>query len=98
MTATALRGNSIQTGTWAESPASRSDIRSEEADRRALLQEWAEWAHEQLSLSPSKARRLVRYYANHITGDFSDFESWVIRYLDPTGETAVRNVMRERSA
>lgn len=63
--------------------------------RRALVREWTNYA-ESLGMRRRQARWVVRYYANHIIGDI-DFESWVLRYLDPTGETAVHNVMRERA-
>lgn len=93
MKATALRGRLNQKGNCEKSPATPSEIREREADKRALLSEWCSYA-ESLGLRRRSAKRLVNFYANHITGDFSDFESWVIQYLDPTGETAVRNIMR----
>lgn len=47
-----------------------------------------------LDVRPAAVRVLVsRFIAEgHTTTD--DLRSWVIAYADPTGETAVRNVMR----
>jgi hypothetical protein len=48
-----------------------------------------------LQLSANKLSRIVRAYL--ATDQERDLVSWVIAYADPTGETAVRNVMRELS-
>lgn len=90
MTAQALRGHVKTTGTQ------HSENCGQAEDRRALVAEWTDYA-ESLGLRRRKARWIVRYYIAHIEGEF-DFHDWVIQYLDPTGETAVRNVMRERNA
>ncbi|CAN5121105.1 hypothetical protein BH11ACT1_BH11ACT1_19330 [soil metagenome] len=46
-----------------------------------------------VQVSQSRLSRLIRIYrAEHWTD--VDFGTWVISYRDPTGETAVRNVMR----
>lgn len=48
-----------------------------------------------LPISGSRIRRIVRRYVREGRFDI-DFRTWFISYADPTGETAVRNVMRER--
>jgi len=49
-------------------------------------------AHD-LRISGSRVRKLVRRFVREGRGDI-DFRTWVIAYADPTGETAVGNVMR----
>ena len=66
-----------------------------QGERSALVGEWIEFA-KSLGVRHRHARYLVRYYLDHITGEV-DFEAWVLMHLDPTGETAVRNVMKERA-
>jgi hypothetical protein len=46
-----------------------------------------------LPVSGSRMRDLIRRFVSEGRGDI-DFRTWVIAYADPTGETAVRNVMR----
>lgn len=47
-------------------------------------------------VSPRRLHRLVRCYVEtRTTGQ--DFAAWFIGYSDPTGEAAVRRVMRDRS-
>lgn len=41
----------------------------------------------------SRLKRLVRWHAESRSD--LDIRTWFIAYADPTGETAVRNVMRE---
>ena len=64
----------------------------------ALVQQVVKAAREEgvlLTMSANKLNRLVRsYFADRTTT--KSFGQWVIAYADPTGETAVRNVMRER--
>lgn len=48
-----------------------------------------------LNLRPRKVTRLVRAYLATRAAQQS-FGAWLIAYADPTGETAVRNVLRER--
>lgn len=45
-------------------------------------------------ISGSRVRRLVRRFVTDGRTDL-DFRTWFISYADPTGETAVRNVLRE---
>lgn len=48
-----------------------------------------------VEVRPAKVRQLVRGFIE--TGRSGvDFRTWFIAYADPTGETAVRNVDRER--
>lgn len=89
MSAMALRGRPSTHGTQHSTNCGQAE------DRRALIREWTDYA-ESLGLLRKQARWIVRYYTNHITGDVN-FHDWVIQYFDPTGETAVRNVMKERS-
>lgn len=88
MTATALRGSDTnqQDGPVTESRGSQGDGHA--------FGRWIDYA-QSLGLSRSRARFLVRYYQNHITGTV-DFYEWVLMHADPTGETAVRNVIREQ--
>ena len=86
MSAAALRGN------FDGHPA--PDNREIQGDRSAAIAEWVHYA-ESLGLRRRHANYLVRYYQNHIMGDF-DFYEWVLMHADPTGETATRNVMQER--
>lgn len=46
-----------------------------------------------MHLSANKVSRLVRAHLA-ISGSERDLMRWVIAYADPTGETAVANVMR----
>ena len=46
-----------------------------------------------LGLSGSRIRNLVRRFVREGRSDV-DFYTWVIAYADPTGEVAVRNVLR----
>lgn len=48
-----------------------------------------------LGLSGSRIRKLVRQFVREGRSDI-DFRSWFIAYADPTGEHAVRHVVRER--
>lgn len=50
-----------------------------------------------LPICGSRIKRLVRRYLNEGRSDV-DFRTWFIAYADPTGETAVRNVIREQHA
>jgi hypothetical protein len=45
-----------------------------------------------LRVSGSRLRKLVRRFVDEGRADV-DFRTWFIHYADPTGETAVRNVM-----
>lgn len=49
-----------------------------------------------LTISQNRLSRLVRRFVTERRPD-SDLRAMVIAYADPTGETAVANVMRERS-
>ena len=96
MSVVALRGRPNQRGSWTKSPGHPApDNRESEKAKPALVGEWTEFA-ESLGVRRRHARYLVSFYLNHITGDF-DFYEWVLMHVDPTGETAVRNVMKERS-
>jgi len=46
-----------------------------------------------LPISQNRIQRLVRRYIAERRADI-DFRTWFIAYADPTGETAVRNVMK----
>lgn len=46
-----------------------------------------------LRMSPARIRLLVRRFVSEGRSDL-DFRTWFIAYADPTGETAVRNVMK----
>ena len=47
-----------------------------------------------LDVRPAGVRVLVKRFIESGHTSTSDLRSWVIAYADPTGETAVRNVMR----
>ncbi len=49
-----------------------------------------------IAISGSRIRALVRQFVREGRTDV-DFRTWFIGYADPTGETAVRNILRERS-
>ena len=49
-----------------------------------------------ITLSPPRLRALVTRYVDEGRTDLG-FLTWFISYADPTGEAAVRNVMRGRS-
>lgn len=44
-----------------------------------------------ISISPAKVSRLIRARLREFGQQ--DFEAWFLDYADPTGETAIRNVM-----
>ena len=46
-----------------------------------------------MDLSQNRLVRIIRRYINDGRADI-DFRTWFIAYADPTGEKAVRNVMR----
>lgn len=48
-----------------------------------------------LNLCGSRIKKLVRRYIDEGRTDV-DLRRWLLAYADPTGETAVRNVMRDR--
>lgn len=48
---------------------------------------------QQLPISGSRLRKLVRRFVDEGRADV-DFRTWFISYADPTGETAVHNVLR----
>lgn len=48
-----------------------------------------------LPMSGSRIRKLVRRFVTEGRTDV-DFRTWFIAYADPTGETAVSNVMKEQ--
>jgi len=48
-----------------------------------------------LPISGSRTRKLVRQFVHEGRADVN-FRTWFISYADPTGETAVRNVLREK--
>ena len=47
-----------------------------------------------LGIRGARLRAVVDRFVREGRGDV-DFRTWFIAYADPTGETAVRNVMRE---
>ncbi|MGI8682033.1 MAG: hypothetical protein ACR2JO_07875 [Mycobacteriales bacterium] len=47
-----------------------------------------------LSIRGARLRSMIDRFVTEGRGDI-DFRTWFIAYADPTGETAVRNVMRE---
>lgn len=49
-----------------------------------------------LSVSHHRMSRIIRRFVREGRIDI-DFRTWFIAYADPTGETAVRNVMRGRA-
>lgn len=49
-----------------------------------------------LQISQNRLQRIVRRFVADGRSDI-DFRTWFIAYADPTGETAVRNVMRSQS-
>ena len=63
--------------------------------RVRLLVDAGEWVCEQTNqpMRRRKIRDLVIRYMREGRAD-ADFRTWFIAYADPTGETAVRNVMR----
>lgn len=48
-----------------------------------------------ISISGSRLRKLVRRFVDEGRTDI-DLRTWLLSYADPTGETAVHNVLRER--
>lgn len=48
-----------------------------------------------LPICGSRLKRIVRRYLEEGRGDI-DLRTWLLSYADPTGETAVRNVLREQ--
>lgn len=63
--------------------------------RVRLLVDAGEWVCEQVStpMRRGRIRQVVIGYLRAGRADL-DFHSWFISYADPTGETAVRNVLR----
>ncbi len=48
-----------------------------------------------IEIGPSELRRLVTRFVREGHTSLHEIEPFVIAYFDPTGETAVRNVMKE---
>jgi len=46
-----------------------------------------------MAVHPAEVRRLATRFVAAGHDRLEDTEAWVIAYADPTGETAVRNVM-----
>lgn len=64
---------------------------------RVLTREAAKVCGElDLRISPQRIRLAVTRYVRDGRSDI-DFRTWFIAYADPTGETAVRNVMKAAS-
>ena len=60
---------------------------------KALQREAFQYAAEHgLTIRPSRMSRMIRRHVREGRGDI-DFRTWFISYADPTGETAVKNVM-----
>ena len=65
-----------------------------ESSPRALMRDAAKAAADLgLAMSPCRIRRLVTRYLRE--GHTTDFRTWFLGYADPTGEQAVRNVLRD---
>lgn len=48
-----------------------------------------------ITISGSRLRKIVRRFVDEGRSDV-EFRTWFLAYADPTGERAVRNVLRER--
>lgn len=68
------------------------------SDEFLSVQTLARQAHKlvvelELPISGSRVRKLIRRFIREGRADV-DFRTWFIAYADPTGETAIHNVMR----
>jgi hypothetical protein len=50
-----------------------------------------------IDVSPGMLRRLVTRFIREGYTTLAEIEPFILCYADPTGETAVRNVLRERA-
>lgn len=65
---------------------------------RVLMREAAKVCDDlHLNIRGARLRTLIETYVSTGRPDI-DFRTWFISYADPTGETAVRNVLRGRHA
>jgi len=64
----------------------------------ALVAQMVSLARQQPELQDASANKVSRLVRAFIAAGLHerDLVNWIIAYADPTGETAVRNVMRER--
>lgn len=63
---------------------------------RVLAREAAKLVDElDLRISPRRIRQLVTAFVREGRSDVN-FRTWFLAYADPTGETAVRNVLRRQ--
>jgi hypothetical protein len=62
---------------------------------RVVAREFARlFAQREITVHPAEVRALAQRFSASGRSDLADVETIVIAYADPTGETAVRNVMR----
>ena len=77
------------------SPVSREGSEGNHLSLPVLMREGQKVAEAAgLAVSHHRMGRIIRRFVREGRSDI-DFRTWFIAYADPTGETAVRNVMRE---
>jgi hypothetical protein len=93
-----LPGGSAATRNPARPADKRTNTEGLDPVRVRHLVNAGEWVAEEwgYSLRRRRVRDLVIRFMREGRADL-DFRSWFIAYADPTGETAVRNVMREET-
>lgn len=75
-------------------PVSREGSESQYLSLPTLMREGQKVADSLgLSVSHHRMSRIIRRFVREGRSDI-DFRTWFIAYADPTGETAVRNVLR----
>src|SRR5687768_3060640 len=90
------RGVSPPGGSPATQPTPEAKREASQLSQRVIVRE----AHKvvldlELNVCGSRLKRLVRRYTASGRADL-DFRTWFTQYADPTGEAAVRNVVRGR--
>ena len=91
MTATALRGTTHQTGLVNPDESVTRTQRQASEDRAQIVTEWAIYATS-LGIKWRRAKQLASYYMSAFGPE--GFEAYILAYADPTGETAVNEIVR----
>lgn len=91
MSVTALRGATCQTGLVNPDESVTRTQRQASEDRAQIVAEWAAYATS-LGIKWRRAKQLATYYLANFGPE--GFEAYVLAYADPTGETAVNEIVR----
>lgn len=91
---TAPPGNARQLTSTTEPAGSRDTARAT-LHPRIVAREFSRLFREHgIAAHPAEVRTIATKFCATVHNRLEDIETYVLKYADPTGETAVRNVMR----